>query len=60
MLFNRPRDIFICCRMMMLEDEQISFRSDSDLYDNVEDYSHRIAEMIGQRNASYLVQVGVS
>lgn len=44
----------------MLEDEQISFRSDSDLYDNVEDYSHRIAEMIGQRNASYLVQVGVS
>nr|GMC52502.1 probable pectin methyltransferase QUA2 [Ipomoea batatas] len=46
-------------RMMMLEDEQISFRSDSALYDNVEDYSHRIAEMIGQRNASYLVQVGV-
>lgn len=47
-------------RMMMLEEDQISFRSDSLMFDGVEDYSHQIAEMIGLRNESYLIQAGVS
>ncbi|XP_043723182.1 probable pectin methyltransferase QUA2 [Telopea speciosissima] len=46
-------------RMMMLEEDQISFRSDSLLFDGVEDYSHQIAEMIGLRNESNFVQAGV-
>ncbi|KAK2659769.1 hypothetical protein Ddye_006302 [Dipteronia dyeriana] len=46
-------------RMMMLDDEQISFRSASLMFDGVEDYSHQIAEMIGLRNESNLIQAGV-
>ncbi|XVF64788.1 hypothetical protein PTKIN_Ptkin09bG0194900 [Pterospermum kingtungense] len=46
-------------RMMMLEEEQISFRSASFMFDGVEDYSHQIAEMIGLRNESNFVQAGV-
>ncbi|XP_022773137.1 probable pectin methyltransferase QUA2 isoform X2 [Durio zibethinus] len=46
-------------RMMMLEEEQISFRSASLMFDGVEDYSHQIAEMIGLRNESNFIQAGV-
>ncbi|KAI5589053.1 hypothetical protein POPTR_005G163900v4 [Populus trichocarpa] len=46
-------------RMMMLDEEQISFRSASPMFDGVEDYSHQIAEMIGLRNESNFVQAGV-
>ncbi|KAF5181851.1 S-adenosyl-l-methionine-dependent methyltransferases superfamily protein [Thalictrum thalictroides] len=46
-------------RLMMLEEEQISFRSDSVMFDGIEDYSHQIAEMIGLRNESYFNQAGV-
>ncbi|XP_010269316.1 PREDICTED: probable pectin methyltransferase QUA2 isoform X2 [Nelumbo nucifera] len=46
-------------RMMMLEEDQISFRSDSIMFDGVEDYSHQIAEMIGLRNESNFIQAGV-
>ncbi|KAE8682192.1 putative pectin methyltransferase QUA2 [Hibiscus syriacus] len=46
-------------RMMMLEEEQISFRSASLVFDGVEDYSHQIAEMIGLRNESNFIQAGV-
>ncbi|KAH9605626.1 hypothetical protein KSS87_002678, partial [Heliosperma pusillum] len=46
-------------RMMMLDDEQISFRSDSLTSDNIEDYSHQVAEMIGLRSSSNFVQAGV-
>ncbi|KAI8013633.1 putative pectin methyltransferase QUA2 [Camellia lanceoleosa] len=46
-------------RMMMLEEEQISFRSASLMFDGVEDYSHQIAEMIGLRNESNFLQAGV-
>ncbi|XP_044475622.1 probable pectin methyltransferase QUA2 isoform X2 [Mangifera indica] len=46
-------------RMMMLDEEQISFRSASLLFDGVEDYSHQIAEMIGLRNESNFRQAGV-
>ncbi|KAM3305394.1 putative pectin methyltransferase QUA2 [Capsicum chacoense] len=46
-------------RLMMLEEEQISFRSDSAMFDSIEDYSHQIAEMIGLRNESNFVQAGV-
>ncbi|KAJ6938115.1 pectin methyltransferase QUA2 [Populus alba x Populus x berolinensis] len=45
-------------RMMMLDEEQISFRSVSPMFDGVEDYSHQIAEMIGLRNESNFVQAG--
>lgn len=45
--------------MMMLEEEQISFRSASPMFDGVEDYSHQIAEMIGLRNESNFREVGV-
>ena len=44
----------------MLEEEQISFRSASLMFDGVEDYSHQIAEMIGLRNESNFIQAGVS
>lgn len=37
---------------MMVEEEHISFHSDSLMVDGVEDYSHQIAEMIGLRNES--------
>nr|XP_043638949.1 probable pectin methyltransferase QUA2 [Erigeron canadensis] len=47
-------------RMMLLDDDQISFSfSASMVDDSIEDYSHQIAEMIGLRNDSYLVQAGV-
>ncbi|XP_020233659.1 probable pectin methyltransferase QUA2 [Cajanus cajan] len=46
-------------RMMMLDEEQISFRSASHMFDGVEDYSHQIAEMIGLRNESSFIQAGV-
>ncbi|KAK9047027.1 hypothetical protein V6N11_052891 [Hibiscus sabdariffa] len=46
-------------RMMMLEEEQISFRSESLMFDGVEDYSHQIAEMIGLRNESNFIQAGI-
>ncbi|XP_047325822.1 probable pectin methyltransferase QUA2 [Impatiens glandulifera] len=46
-------------RMMMLEEEQISFRSTSFTFDGIEDYSHQIAEMIGLRNESNFIQAGV-
>lgn len=47
-------------RMMMLDEEQISFRSASLMFDGIEDYSHQIAEMIGLRNESNFIQAGVS
>lgn len=46
--------------MMLLDEEQISFRSASLMFDGVEDYSHQIAEMIGLRNESNFIQAGVS
>ncbi|KAL1309068.1 hypothetical protein HN51_051744 [Arachis hypogaea] len=46
-------------RMMMLDEEQISFRSASLMFDGVEDYSHQIAEMVGLRNESSFLQAGV-
>lgn len=47
--------------MMLLDEDQISFSFASSMVDdNIEDYSHQIAEMIGLRNESYLVQAGVS
>ncbi|CAH9066930.1 unnamed protein product [Cuscuta epithymum] len=46
-------------RMMMLEEEKISFRSESAMFDSIEDYSHQIAEMIGLRNESNFIQAGV-
>ncbi|KAL4604155.1 hypothetical protein ACB092_10G172200 [Castanea dentata] len=46
-------------RMMMLEEEQIAFRSDSPTFDGIEDYSHQIAEMIGLRNESSFIHIGV-
>ncbi|GFP93346.1 probable pectin methyltransferase qua2 [Phtheirospermum japonicum] len=45
-------------RMMMLDEDQISFRSVSSMFD-VEDYSHQIAGIIGLRNVSYFTQAGV-
>lgn len=45
---------------MMLNSEQISLRSDAQMFDGVEDYSHQIAEMIGLRNESNLIHAGVS
>lgn len=44
----------------MLDEEQISFRSASLMFDGVEDYSHQIAEMIGLRNESNFIQAGVN
>ncbi|KAL5705218.1 putative pectin methyltransferase qua2 [Ranunculus cassubicifolius] len=46
-------------RMMMLEEDQISFRSASLMFDGIEDYSHQIAEMIGLRSESNFIQAGV-
>ncbi|CAA0840474.1 Probable pectin methyltransferase QUA2 [Striga hermonthica] len=45
-------------RMMMLDEDQISFRSVSSTFD-VEDYSHQIAGIIGLRNVSYFTEAGV-
>ncbi|GER55657.1 S-adenosyl-L-methionine-dependentmethyltransferases superfamily protein [Striga asiatica] len=44
-------------RMMMLDEDQISFRSVSSTFD-VEDYSHQIAGIIGLRNVSYFTEAG--
>lgn len=52
--------IYLCVRRMMVEEEHISFRSDSLMVDGVEDYSHQIAEMIGLRNESNFNEAGVS
>ncbi|XP_058086646.1 probable pectin methyltransferase QUA2 [Magnolia sinica] len=46
-------------RMMMLEEDQISFHSDSIMVDGIEDYSHQIAEMIGLRNEANFLDAGV-
>lgn len=46
-------------RMMMLEEDQISFRSGSLMFDGIEDYSHQIAEMIGLSSESNFNQAGV-
>ncbi|KAL2906116.1 putative pectin methyltransferase QUA2 [Bienertia sinuspersici] len=46
-------------RMMMLEEDQISFRSDSLMFDGVEDYAHQIADMIGLRSVSDFNQAGI-
>ncbi|XP_076903572.1 putative pectin methyltransferase QUA2 [Bidens hawaiensis] len=47
-------------RMMLLDDDQISFSFASSMVDDsIEDYSHQIAEMIGLRNESYFLQAGV-
>ncbi|KNA05898.1 hypothetical protein SOVF_186090 [Spinacia oleracea] len=46
-------------RLMMLEDDQISFRSDSLMFDGVDDYSHQIADMIGLRSVSDFNQAGI-
>ncbi|KAI4388728.1 hypothetical protein MLD38_001033 [Melastoma candidum] len=46
-------------RMMMLEEEQISFRSASLMFDGVEDYAQQIAKMIGLNNEYELSQAGV-
>ncbi|KAK9748986.1 hypothetical protein RND81_02G095000 [Saponaria officinalis] len=45
-------------RMMMLDDEQISFRSDSLTSDSIDDYSHQLAEMIGLSSSNF-IQAGV-
>lgn len=44
---------------MMVEEEQISFKSDSLMVDGIEDYSHQIAEMICLRNESNFNEAGV-
>ncbi|XP_020575868.1 probable pectin methyltransferase QUA2 [Phalaenopsis equestris] len=46
-------------KRMMVEEEHISFHSDSLMVDGVEDYSHQIAEMIGLRNESNFNEAGV-
>ncbi|CAA6665016.1 unnamed protein product [Spirodela intermedia] len=46
-------------KRMMVEEEHISFHSDSLMVDGVEDYSHQIAEMIGLRNDSNFIEAGV-
>ncbi|CAO2830788.1 unnamed protein product [Amaranthus hypochondriacus] len=46
-------------RLMMLEEDQISFRSDSLMFDGVDDYSHQIADMIGLRSVSDFNQAGI-
>ena len=45
---------------MMVEEDHISFRSDSFMVDGVEDYTHQIAEMIGLPNESNFIEAGVS
>ncbi|KAL1204208.1 putative pectin methyltransferase QUA2 [Cardamine amara subsp. amara] len=45
-------------RMMMMEDDQISFRSASPMSDEIEDYSHQIAEMIGIKKDNF-IEAGV-
>lgn len=43
----------------MMEDDQISFRSASSMFDEIEDYSHQIAEMIGIKKDNF-IEAGVS
>lgn len=43
-----------------MEEEHISFHSESLMVDGVEDYSHQLAEMIGLRNESNFNEAGVS
>ncbi|CAA7013334.1 unnamed protein product [Microthlaspi erraticum] len=45
-------------RMMMVEEDQISFRSASSMSDEVEDYSHQIAQIIGIKNDNF-IEAGV-
>lgn len=44
---------------MILEEEQISFRSTSLTFDGIEDYAQQIAKMIGLRSEYDLVRAGV-
>ncbi|XP_078172446.1 putative pectin methyltransferase QUA2 [Carex rostrata] len=46
-------------KRMMVEEEQISFKSDSLMVDGIEDYSHQIAEMICLRNESNFNEAGI-
>ncbi|CAA2998245.1 probable methyltransferase PMT5 isoform X1 [Olea europaea subsp. europaea] len=47
-------------RLMLLEENQISFRSDNGMIiDGVRDYSHQIAEMIGLGSDTEFLQAGV-
>ena len=43
----------------MLDDDQVSFRSASPMFDEIEDYSHQIAQMIGIKNDNF-IEAGVS
>lgn len=46
---------------MLLEEKQIAFRSDDGaVVDDVKDYSHLIAELIGLGSDTELLQAGVS
>lgn len=46
---------------MLLEENQIAFRSDDGaVVDDVKDYSHLIAELIGLGSDTELLQAGVS
>ncbi|KAJ4874504.1 putative pectin methyltransferase QUA2 [Raphanus sativus] len=45
-------------RMMMLDNDQVSFRSASPMFDEIEDYSHQIAQMIGIKNDNF-IEAGV-
>lgn len=45
---------------MMVEEDQISFRSESLMVNGVEDYSHQIAEMIGLKYGSNFNEAGVT
>lgn len=46
-------------KRMMVEEEQISFHSESLMVNGVEDYSHQIAEMIGLKDASSFNEGGI-
>ncbi|KAL0386002.1 UNVERIFIED_CONTAM: putative methyltransferase PMT5 [Sesamum radiatum] len=46
-------------RLMLLEENQISFHSDDEMIDGVKDYSHQIAEMIGLGSDSEFREAGV-
>uniref|UniRef100_A0A0D6QZ87 Methyltransferase n=1 Tax=Araucaria cunninghamii TaxID=56994 RepID=A0A0D6QZ87_ARACU len=47
-------------RLMLVEENQISFRSEDPLVvDGVKDYSHQIAQMIGLQDDSHLIEAGV-
>ncbi|MQL72715.1 hypothetical protein Taro_005046 [Colocasia esculenta] len=46
-------------KRMMVEEEHISFRSESLMVDGMEDHSHQIAEMIGLRDESNFNEAGI-